>query len=98
MTSYGSQLRNHIIHTVGLTLPDLAALIAPRRVMVINGSRDGLFTMEGIKNAHDKIRRCDEKAGVTDRQNCRVYDTPHEFNPEMQADAWAWLEKGLAAT
>jgi dienelactone hydrolase len=108
MTSYGSQIRNHVIHTVGLTfhipglyryldLPDLAALIAPRAVMVINGSRDGLFTAEGIKNAHDKIRRCYEKAGLADRQNCRTYDSPHEFNPEMQANAWAWLAKWLPA-
>jgi dienelactone hydrolase len=109
MTSYASQIRNHIIHTVGLTfhipgiyryldLPDLAALIAPRSVMVINGSRDDLFTAEGIQGAHDKIRRCYEKAGAADHQKCRTYDAPHEFNTEMQANAWDWLQKWLSRT
>jgi hypothetical protein len=26
----------------------------------------------------------------------RLYDTPHEFNAEMQTEAWAWLAKHLA--
>ena len=25
----------------------------------------------------------------------RLYDTPHEFNVEMQAEAWAWLRRWL---
>ena len=102
MTSFGSQIKRHVIHSVGLTfhipglyryldLPDLAGLIAPRSVMVINGSRDGLFAPEGVKTAFEKIPRIYEKAGVPERQNCRMYDGPHEFNPEMQEEAWKWL-------
>ena len=30
---------------------------------------------------------------VIDELAARMYDTPHEFNAEMQAEAWAWLEK-----
>jgi dienelactone hydrolase len=106
MTSYASQIRRHIIYTVGLTfhipglyrsvdLPDLAALIAPRAVMVINGSRDGLFAPEGVKSAHEKIRRCYEKAGVEPRQKSLMYDGPHEFNPAMQQEAWKWLAQWI---
>ncbi|MGE5645545.1 MAG: dienelactone hydrolase family protein [Acidobacteriota bacterium] len=102
MTSYATQIQSRIRNTVGLTfhipgiyryadMPDFAALIAPRAVMVIGGSRDGLFTPEGVAAAHEKIRKCYAKAGVAERQNCRMYDTPHEFNPEMQAEAWKWL-------
>jgi dienelactone hydrolase len=102
MTSFGSQIKQHVIHTVGLSfhinglyrymdMPDLAALIAPRAVLVINGSQDRLFALDGVKTAFDKIARCYVKAGAPGRSRCRLYDAPHEFNLDMQAEAWAWL-------
>ncbi len=104
MTSLGSQIKRNVIHSVGLTfhipglyryvdLPDLSALVAPRALMVINGSRDGLFAPEGVKGAFEKIGRCYQKAGVPEKQSCVMYDGPHEFNPEMQAKAWQWLAR-----
>jgi dienelactone hydrolase len=102
MTSYASNIRRHVLNTVGFTfhipglyryldLPDLAALIAPRSVLVINGSKDTLFPGDGVEKAFRKIEACFRKAGVTDRQRCRFYDAPHEFNRAMQAEAWEWL-------
>jgi dienelactone hydrolase len=104
MTSFAAQIKQHVINTVGLSfhinglyrymdLPDLAALIAPRAVLVINGSRDRLFALDGVKAAFDKIARCYGKAGASERQRCRLYDVPHEFNLDMQADAWDWLRQ-----
>jgi dienelactone hydrolase len=106
MSSLGTHIRRHVINSIGLTfhivglyryldLPDLAALIAPRSVLVINGSRDQLFPPEGVRAAFEKIDRCFGKAGVRERQQCRLYDAPHEFNRRMQAEAWEWLERSL---
>lgn len=102
MTSYASNIRRHVINTVGFTfhipglyryldLPDLAALIAPRSVFVINGSKDTLFPADGVDKAYRKIEACFRKAGAREQQRCRLYDAPHQFNREMQADAWEWL-------
>ncbi len=102
MTSFASNIRRHVVNTVGLTFhiaglyryldfPDLAALIAPRSLFVINGSRDTLFPLAGVEKAFLKIEACFRKAGVPERQRCRMYDAPHQFNLEMQAEAWAWL-------
>ncbi len=106
MTSYPKQVRRHVINTIGLTfhipglyrdldLPDVSALIAPRALMIINGSRDGLFHPEGVKDAFVKIQDCYKKAACPDRQSCRLYDAPHEFNLEMQAAAWGWLKRWI---
>jgi dienelactone hydrolase len=102
MTAYASNIRRNVINTVGFTfhipglyryldLPDLAALIAPRSVLVMNGSKDTLFPRDGVEKAFQKIESCFRKAGVPDRQRCRWYDVPHLFNREMQAEAWEWL-------
>jgi dienelactone hydrolase len=104
MTSFASQIKQHVIHTVGLSfhisglyrymdLPDLAALVAPRAAMVINGSQDRLFALDGVHAAFEKIGRCYTKAGAPDRQRCRLYDAPHQFNADMQAEAWEWLRR-----
>jgi dienelactone hydrolase len=106
MTSFPKQVARHVINTVGLTfhipgllhdldLPDLSALIAPRALMVINGSRDTLFHPEGVQQAFQKIAACYAKAKSPERQVCRMYDAPHEFNSEMQTEAWAWLKKWI---
>jgi len=106
MTSLGAQIRQQIIYTIGFSffingmyryfdLPDLAALIAPRAVLVINGSQDRLFALEGVKAAFDRISRCYAKAGVPERQRCSLYDAPHEFNLEMQAEAWEWIKRWI---
>ena len=102
MTSYGSTIRRHVVNTVGFTfhipglyryldLPDLASLIAPRSVLVINGSKDTLFPPDGVDKAHRKIEACFRKAGAVEHQRCKLYDAPHQFNREMQAEAWQWL-------
>jgi dienelactone hydrolase len=106
MTAFAPTIGRHVIHTVGLTfhipglyryldLPDLAALIAPRSVFVINGSKDSLFPPAGVKAAFTKIQQCFQKAGAPERQRCQLYDAPHQFNLAMQADAWQWLERSL---
>ena len=59
MTSFRSQIRAHVTSTVSLSfhinglyrdldLPDLASLIAPRTVLVINGSQDRVFALDGV--------------------------------------------------
>ena len=106
MSSFGSHIRRHIVNSIGLTfhivglyryldLPDLAALIAPRSILVINGSKDSLFPPEGVKAAFAKIEQCFRKAGAPERQRCRLYEAPHQFNVQMQTDAWEWLERSL---
>lgn len=104
MTAFGPCLRKHIWNTIGLTkivpglyrqmdYPDFVALTAPRPLMVIHGSRDALFPPEGVRQAADKLTACYRKAGAAERFRFLEYDGPHEFNLEMQEQAFAWLKR-----
>ena len=104
MTSFRYQLKQQVIHTIGFTfhigglyryldLPDLSALVAPRALMVINGSQDRLFASDGVKAAFEKIERCYAKANAAESRRCLLYDAPHEFNLKMQEEAWSWLKR-----
>jgi dienelactone hydrolase len=108
MASYPAQLRSKIRNTIGFTklvpgmashldYPDVASLAMPSPLLVINGSRDGLFDLDGVRHCFDKLSACYKKAGVPDHFRGRLYDAPHEFNAEMQEEAWRWLGNWLKA-
>jgi dienelactone hydrolase len=77
--------------------PDIASLAAPDgAVFVQNCARDRLFTRPGMDAAVQKIRSVFADQKQADRFKAQFYDVPHQFNIEMQDDAFAWLEKWLA--
>ena len=106
MASFPAQLKKHIRNTIGhtkvvpglyqhLDYPDVASLAMPTPMLVINGTKDGLFDLDGVKASFAKLNACYAKAGVPDHCRTRFYETPHEFNTEMQAEAWAWLKRWM---
>jgi dienelactone hydrolase len=76
--------------------PDIASLAAPDcAVFVQQCGRDRLFTTAGMRGAAEKIGRVYRDLGGESRYRWRFYDVPHQFNLEMQEDAFQWLEKWL---
>jgi dienelactone hydrolase len=105
MCSYPAMLQNKL-SSIGfwavvpglqqqMDLPDVVSMHAPQPLMIIQGTRDGLFTNEGVQAAYDKIAAVYAKAGVRGRFRPLTYDGPHEFNAAMQDQAYAWLDKWL---
>ncbi|MFW6039145.1 MAG: alpha/beta hydrolase family protein, partial [bacterium] len=78
-----------------MDLPDLQALAAPRPFMSISGWRDKLMQPFGIAQAHRRLRQVWSAWDAPEQLGSLVYDAPHEFNCEMQQQAWAWLDRWL---
>ncbi len=106
MASFPTQLHHQIRNTVGhtkvvpglyrhLDYPDVASLAMPSALLAINGTQDALFNLEGVRASFAKLSACYAKAGVPDRFRGSFYDTPHEFNSQMQTEAWEWLARWL---
>lgn len=105
MTEFRHQLRNHLrSHTwmvyvpglyASLDLPDVAALTAPGALLVQQCSRDRLYPMPGMKGAVDKLTAIYRKAGIAERFRGTFHDVPHSFNPEMQEEAFEWIERWI---
>jgi dienelactone hydrolase len=76
--------------------PDVASLAAPGcAIFVQNCGQDRLFTRAGMDAAVKKIGDVYKAIGQPDRFVGRYYDVPHQFNVEMQDDAFVWLERWL---
>lgn len=66
-------------------MSDLAALIAPRPLVVVAGKEDTIFPMAGVEKAMDNIRGIYAAAGAPDRCRLVVGSEGHRFYPD---EAW----------
>ena len=80
-----------------LDWPDIAAIAAPRAIMVQQCSQDRLFPEDGMAAAVEKIAASFRKAGVSEQFDGRFYDAPHMFTRRMQDEAFAWFDRHLQA-
>ncbi len=55
-------------------MQDLSILIAPRKLLIIAGIEDGIFTIDGVKEGFETVKAVYDKAGVSD--NCDLVVTP----------------------
>ena len=62
---------------------ELAALIAPRKLMLVNGQNDKIFHIEGTREVYSVIEKIYEKEGAKDA--CQLLETPYEhfFDKEL---------------
>jgi dienelactone hydrolase len=105
LTSFRNLQPSHVKNTTGFTMlipglyqrldmPDVVSLAAPKPLLNINGSQDRLFPVEdGTKAAYRTLENVYAKVGAGEKFKGHLYDSPHEFNADMQAEAWAWLKK-----
>ncbi len=71
---------------------DIAALVAPRLLYIINGREDPIFPRDGVALALEKVRAVYESIGASD--NIGHYEGPegHRF---YAAEVWEWLAQRL---
>jgi len=76
--------------------PDLAACRAPSPMLVQYDSEDELFSLAGMEAAHERLTRHFAGVGHPENYVGQFYPGPHKFDLEMQAAAFAWLQRTLS--
>jgi dienelactone hydrolase len=100
MSTYEGLLDHNMSHTWGLfprgwsrrgDWPDVAACRAPSPLMVQYNLEDQIFTQEGMRAAHRRLRAHYRAAGRPGNYTGRFYPGPHKFDLQMQKHAFDWL-------
>jgi hypothetical protein len=78
-----------------LDYPDVASIACPKPMLFYNGELDRLFPVPSVKEAYAKMRRVWESQKAGHRLVTKLWPVPHEFNEEMQEEAFAWLDQQL---
>ena len=81
-----------------LDWPDLAALHAPDALLVMQGSQDPLFPLDGFQKAAEQLRAIYAKAGAPGNLDVRLFDVPHVFSRDMQQVAWSFFDRCFGLT
>jgi dienelactone hydrolase len=72
---------------------DVASIACPKPLMFLCGSQDKLFPTPGIQDAFAKMRSVWNSQSAGAQLETRLYDAPHEYNRQMQDEAFAWLDR-----
>lgn len=78
-----------------LDFPEILGLRAPLPALVQNTREDPLFTVEGMESAVAILERAYASAGASEKFRATWYPGDHQFNREMQAEAFAWFARWL---
>lgn len=71
-------------------MPDFAALIAPRKLLIVAGKKDNLADIDGVREGFNIARKSFKKAGVPQRIKLIEGDGGHQFYPDL---AWPVIQQ-----
>ncbi len=78
-----------------MDLPDVLGAFTPNPLMVLQCAKDGLYSLESMNGAVEKLQKIYTRAGAGDRFVGKFYDQPHRFSIDMQEDAFRWFDRHL---
>ena len=83
------------VNTYRWDYPQLAALAAPRPVLICNTDDDNIFPLDGVVRLRDKVRRVYDLLGAGDK--CGLVITPggHKDTQELQVPVLRWFNQHL---
>lgn len=73
----------------------LAALIAPRPLMLTNTDSDTIFPLSGVMRIHNQLHQHYTRLGVPNSYGLLIAPGPHKDVQELQVGAFKWLSKHL---
>ena len=79
-----------------LDYPDVASIVCPQPMLFYNGLQDKLFPVPSVEKAYEKMRRVWRSQKAENQLETKLWDVGHQFNREMQAEAFKWLDQHLA--
>ena len=78
-----------------LDYPDVVSIACPKPMLLYNGEQDTLFPVPAVKEAYAKMHKVWESQNAGNRLKTKLWNVPHEFNLEMQEEAFEWLDQQL---
>lgn len=85
----------YIVNTYRWDYPQVAALVAPRPLLLTNSDNDSIFPLDGVMRTHAALRRIYELYDATDRLGLQISPGPHQDTQHLQVAAFRWFNRFL---
>ncbi|MBC7820663.1 MAG: prolyl oligopeptidase family serine peptidase [Planctomycetaceae bacterium] len=83
------------LNTYRWDYPLVAALVAPRPLLISNTDRDGIFPLDGVYRTYSKVRRLYELLGKPNDVALQITAGGHADTQELHIHAFRWFDKHL---
>jgi len=104
-----TSLRNHVVddcieghcdcmypvNTYRWDFAEVAALIAPRPLLISNTDKDGIFPLDGVVDVYVKTRRIYRLYGKGGNIGLQITEGPHQDTQELRIHAFHWFNQHL---
>ena len=84
-----------MVNTYRWDYPQVAALVAPRPLLICNSDKDTLFPLDGVTRLHEKVRRIYDLYGATDKLGLLITEGPHKDTQDLQVPVFRWFNRFL---
>jgi hypothetical protein len=84
-----------MVNTYRWDYPLVAALVAPRPLLICNSDKDSIFPLDGVMRLHEKVRRIYDLYGATDKLGLIITEGPHRDTQELQLPVFRWFNRFL---
>ncbi|MBL8891820.1 MAG: acetylxylan esterase [Planctomycetaceae bacterium] len=83
------------VNTYRWDFAQVAALIAPRPLLIANSDNDPIFPLEGVVEVHQKTRKIYRLLGADSNLGLNITPGPHTDTQELQVPAFRWFDQHL---
>jgi hypothetical protein len=90
----------YMVNTYRWDYPQVAALVAPRPLLIANTDTDGIFPLDGVYRTFEQVRRIyrlhePAEKGVSAKVALNIAAGPHKDTQELQTAAFRWFNHHL---
>lgn len=85
----------YTVNTYRWDYAKVAALIAPRPLLISNTDKDPIFPLDGVRDVYEKTRRIYELLGAADQIHIEINEGRHVDTPELRVHAFRWFNRFL---
>ncbi|MCR9116511.1 MAG: prolyl oligopeptidase family serine peptidase [bacterium] len=100
-----TDLRNHVVdgcveghcdcmfmvNTYRWDYPEVAALAAPRALLLSNTDRDGIFPLDGVVRTHAQLRPIWASLSAEEKLGLNITSGPHKDTQQLRTSAFGWF-------
>ena len=104
-----TSLRNHVVdgcveghcdcmfmvNTQRWDFAQVAALVAPRKLLICNTDNDSIFPLDGVVDVYNRTRRIYKVLGAEASIGLHITEGPHKDTQPLRMGAFHWFEKHL---
>ncbi len=85
----------YMVNTYRWDYAQVAALVAPRPLLICNTDKDRIFPLDGVVRLHSKVRRIYDLHDASDKLGLLITEGPHKDTQELQVPVMRWFNKWL---